>query len=493
MKKNYLKPMLFVAFSLLFSKEISAQNTCNDPGNNPGDLGCVTFTYGNVQTTYTTVRGEDGNIWLQQNLGSDQVATSATDAAAFGDLFQWGRWDDGHQKRNSPISDAMPTPNNPTGLAEVSEFLTASSDWWADGVISDKWEIENPAEVTEDNGCDPCKALGNGWEMPTQYDWEDIVAAENIEDISSAFTSNLKLTVAGSRNASGGFNFEAQRGYYWSKTTTTYSNYAKYLYYSNAIVNPAAGTNRKYGNAVRCLKKFVPPTYCEVGVDFDVEPITRVIFADINNVTSEVVNATPAYEDFTDVIGNVIAGENYQLEVQGNTVGFVHDIRAFFDWNNDGIFDMQTEFITASLPISNGIDGVHVLIPVTVPADAFKGQIRMRIIKDQWNVYEEGEFDACLNAYYGQVEDYTLNVQTALNVDKFNVAEILVYPNPSNGIFQIQSKELVQSVEIYNQIGQKILVKNTSEINITNQPQGIYFVKINMENGLTFTKKVVKK
>ena len=34
----------------------------------------------------------------------------------------------------------------------------------------------------------------------------------------------------------------------------------------------------------------------------------------------------------------------------------------------------------------------------------------MRIIKDQWNVYEEGEFDACLNAYYGQVEDYTLEI-----------------------------------------------------------------------------------
>lgn len=492
MRKNTIK--LALVFFSIFNFQHSFSQECQDPGTNIGDTGCVTFTYGGNETTYITVRGGDGNIWLQQNLGSSQVATSSTDADAFGDLFQWGRWDDGHQKRNSATSNVMPSPNNPTGLGGgTPEFLTASSDWWTDGVITDKWEHANPADVTEDNGCDPCKALGNGWEMPTQEDWTQIVEAENISNVASAFTSTLKLTVGGSRNASGGFNFEAQRGYYWSKTTTTFSNYGKYLYYSNAIVNPAAGTNRKYGNSVRCVKKNVAPTYCEVGVDWDVEPITSVVFADIDNSSSEIVNATPAYEDFTGIVGNINAGETYELAVQGNTVGFDHDIRAFFDWNNDGIFDMETEYLATSLPISNGTDGVEAIISVQVPVDAHKGQIRMRIIKDMWNVYEDGEFDACLNAYYGQVEDYTLNVRENLSTEKFNKNTFKIYPNPSAGIFNINSETGIVSTEIYNQIGQKVATFPGNQINISNQPTGIYLIKILFEDGSVSSNKVVKK
>lgn len=492
MRKNTLK--LAFAVCSFFAIQLSFSQDCQDPGTNIGDLGCVTFTYGGVATTYVTVRGADGHIWLQQNLGSSQVAESATDTEAYGDLFQWGRWDDGHQKRNSVTSNVMPSPNNPTGLGGgTPEFLTAGSDWWTAGVITDKWEHADPADVTEDNGCDPCKAMGNNWEMPTQEDWTTITQNENITNIATAFSSNLKLTVGGSRNTSGGFNFESQRGYYWSKTTTSNSNYAKYLYYSNAIVNPAAGTYRKYGNSVRCIKKFTAPTYCEVGVDWDVEPITSVVFADINNTSSEIVNGSPAYEDFTGTVGNVQAGETYDLIVKGNTVGFDHDIRAFFDWNNDGIFDMETEYLATSLPISTGVDDVEATISVQIPADAYKGEIRMRIIKDMWNVYEEGEFDACLNAYYGQIEDYTINVQENLSTDKFGKNSFNIYPNPSNGIFNLNSDFGIISTEVYNQIGQKVQTVSGNQIDIQNQPTGIYLVKILFEDGSTSTAKVVKK
>ena len=91
---------------------------CNntEPGTNPGDIGCVTFNYRGQPVSYTTVRGADGKIWLQQNLGSTKIATSLTDSEAYGDLFQWGRWDDGHQLRNSSLSSSAPSPNNPSGL-----------------------------------------------------------------------------------------------------------------------------------------------------------------------------------------------------------------------------------------------------------------------------------------------------------------------------------------------------------------------------------------
>src|SRR5690606_858874 len=189
------------------------------PGENPGDTGCVTFTYAGETVTYTTVRGADGNIWLQQNLGSESVGTSATDALAFGDLFQWGRWDDGHQSRTSDVSNALLSPNNPTALGlSNSNFYLTDPKWWSSGSLNDTWNAATPQDVSETDGGDPCKAaLGEGWEVPTQSEWQTIITAEEMDDIQSAYDSNLKLVVAGARSTSGVYH-DGLRGYYWSKT-----------------------------------------------------------------------------------------------------------------------------------------------------------------------------------------------------------------------------------------------------------------------------------
>lgn len=469
---------------------------CANPGPNPGDLGCVTFTYQGTTRTYVTVRANDGNIWIQQNLGSENVAASETDATGFGDLFQFGRWDDGHQLRTSITNTEAPDPNNPIGLNGGNDsFYTSSPEWWANGAVTDTWEATTPAAVTDKNGCDPCKALGLQWSIPTQADWQQIIDDENITDIATAYNSNLKLPVAGSRlGTSGNFNFTAQRGYYWSKTPSDNVEYVKYLYYSNFIVNPNAGSARSQGLSVRCIKKTSDLDYCEVSVDNDVEPISSVSFANLNNETSAVVNATPAYEDFTDLIANVQAGQTYPIAVQGNTAGFPdHDIRVFFDWNQDGSFDMDTEYYPFVLATSTGTDGVIAGGDITIPADAMTGFTRMRIIKDMWNVYEEGEFDACLNAYYGQVEDYTINIQSNLNTDHFNKNQFTVYPNPTNGMVSIESKIEVEHTKVFNITGQLMASGNTKTIDLTNVNTGIYIVHIQFKNGQSAIQKVVKK
>jgi len=390
----------------LFTQE----EPCNvQPGNNIGDTGCATFIYNGVQTTYTTVRSADGRIWIQQNLGSEAVASSPTDLNGYGDLFQWGRWADGHQARNSQVSSTAPDPNNPLGLAEGNtNFYVSDPEWWANTQATDIWEAKDLESITAENGCDPCKALGQGWRLPTETEWEAVIEAENINNIATAFSSNLKLTVAGNR-PSGNISNAGVRGYYWSSTVSQSNpGFSKYFFYSNLTINPHAGASRDQGTSVRCLRE---AAYCPVAVDYDVEPISLVSFGDIYNETSAVVNATPAYEDFTDISTLVEKGETYTLTVKGNTVGqFEHDIRVFLDWNQDKVFDMDTEFYTVSLLPSTGTDNVTASLNIIIPTNAALGSTRMRIIKDQWNVYEEGEFDACLNAYYGQVEDYTITI-----------------------------------------------------------------------------------
>ncbi|MBO9693210.1 T9SS type A sorting domain-containing protein [Chryseobacterium sp.] len=229
--------------------------TCSntDPGANTGDIGCVSFMYRGQQVAYTTVRGADGKIWLQQNLGSTQVASSAADANSYGDLFQWGRWDDGHQLRNSQVVQA-PSPNTPEGTgATGGGYIAGSPAWWAGFASGDTWTGVSVADVNASVGADPCKAIGADWKMPSQADWSALVGSEGISNPATAYNSNLKLPAGGYRSSGNGdFTFVGQRGYFWSSDTSSLGG--KYLYIGSTIANPSAGAMRGQGSSVRCVK-----------------------------------------------------------------------------------------------------------------------------------------------------------------------------------------------------------------------------------------------
>lgn len=193
------------------------------PGKEPGSTGKISFKYAGIPVTYTTVRAADGNIWLQQSLGSKKVASELFDANARGDLFQWGRWDDSHQMR-SPANTRKTAaePNNPSALSKTGKnpfFYHVISSWWLSADNEVFWTAATPAEVTAVNGCDPCKAMGNGWRLPTREEWLTLAKKEFITDDNGGFMSNLKLSAEGYRDAQTAILQEFQTsGAYWTST-----------------------------------------------------------------------------------------------------------------------------------------------------------------------------------------------------------------------------------------------------------------------------------
>lgn len=67
-----------------------------------------------------------------------------------------------------------------------------------------------------------------------------------------------------------------------------------------------------------------------------------------------------------------------------------------------------------------------------------------------------------------------------------------IFPNPSDGRFTITSKEEIKTVEIYNLTGAlvKTITNYFSNINLTNQAKGMYFIKLITENSTT-TKRII--
>ena len=69
---------------------------------------------------------------------------------------------------------------------------------------------------------------------------------------------------------------------------------------------------------------------------------------------------------------------------------------------------------------------------------------------------------------------------------------VLIYPNPSNGKFTINTKG---NLTIYNSLGEKVLeqkvISQNTEINLCDKPQGVYFIKMCTVNGTSIFRKLI--
>jgi hypothetical protein len=221
-----------------------------------GSVGVINFTYKGQPVAYQTVRAADGKIWLQQNLGSSRVAINQVDQPSYGDYFQWGRWDDGHQAFNSATITGGPSLQNPSHISSGNpKFIkgtTTSTKWWSTGLASNTW---SGTVATSTKGKDPCAALGSGWRLPTSAEWENVSILEDLFGTIAAFDSNLKLPAAGYRLSYSGMLFQnGDNGHYWTSNAAN-NGYARVFFYDDNTYNAeTAITQRAEGFPCRCVK-----------------------------------------------------------------------------------------------------------------------------------------------------------------------------------------------------------------------------------------------
>ena len=105
--------------------------------------------------------------------------------------------------------------------------------------------------------------------------------------------------------------------------------------------------------------------------------------------------------------------------------------------------------------------------------------------------------DSTYDAYLVRLNDCNTSDGIS-NIEKINV-NFTVFPNPSYGIFNLdisQQPFAISSIEVYNEFGQKVYFQSKnqnskSKIDLTNQPDGIYTLKLKTENGIIVKKLVI--
>jgi uncharacterized protein (TIGR02145 family) len=220
------------------------------------DLGSTTTYEHNF--IYVPVVGEDGQIWLNNNLGADysnvsstsfspgMQATSATDYLAYGSLFQWGRPADGHELTSwtnstsgTPIYSAV-SGQSETDTPTSANFLIGHVDWRSTQ-NDNLWQ----GEAGTNNPCP------SGFRVPANDELTALITAAGITNYATAAASKLRFSVPGKRDEYDGkcYSTGTYEDYWSSSVNGTYI-YTRYL--GNTFTSKA-NCNRASGYTVRCI------------------------------------------------------------------------------------------------------------------------------------------------------------------------------------------------------------------------------------------------
>ncbi len=163
-----------------------------------------------------------------------------------------------------------------------------------------------------------------------------------------------------------------------------------------------------------------------------------------------------------------------------------------YDIDDDGDIDViSAEFVDNRLVYFDNIDGLGLnfvprwldtatgwIQPRSVCVSDINGDTLPDLISGWWGSDHIGWHE---------------NLGPIVGLDDNTLTDFYVYPSPTTGILNIQSKTSIDQIEVYNLLGQLILSNsNVNTIDISSVSQGVYFIKVKDENGNIGTQKVVK-
>ncbi len=163
-----------------------------------------------------------------------------TDSQGYGDLFQWGRPDDGHQDRESYTTHGSINQDVPGH----SDYITVNSSPydWRLPQNNDLWQ----GEAGINNPCPP------GWRIPTEPELNAELLSWSSSNTAGAYESTLKWPSAGRRGSTNGLiGSKGISGDAWSSGVS--STFARNMNFRSNSAHMGA-YNRAKGASVRCVR-----------------------------------------------------------------------------------------------------------------------------------------------------------------------------------------------------------------------------------------------
>lgn len=259
-------------------------------------------------------------------------------------------------------------------------------------------------------------------------------------------------------------------------TVTNLSPNTNYTFIVKA--KDAAGNNSDPSNTLTITTLENSIDYCiSKGNNAAYEFIDYVELGEIKNTSG----SNLGYGDFTNLIANITYGTNTIVLSAGfNNSSFLEFWSVWIDYNHDGKFEDIEQIVKDSTSREDKIS-----FNFNIPTTTITGKTRVRV-----SMKYNKESNSCEAFEFGEVEDYTVNIQPSSILFKNNSTlvnkntdEFSIYPNPvKHSIIHLKpSNKKNTSFKIINHRGQEVM-KGTiinNSIDLGQLSSGIYFLETN--------------
>ena len=244
-------------------------------------------------------------------------------------------------------------------------------------------------------------------------------------------------------NASNVIDFSCRAGTN-SCTGTAYSINTEhnYMNYTTCFTLFTAGQKARMLAAMSLADRASLVSSWSLGGAYPITPFVAPVAASCTPVTS----ATGLSGDFAGLIGVAAANKAFSSDAAGTDGGYRDNtnkclylipmqknstytfsatvlavnheqVRAWIDYNNDGVFSNATEQIYFKPDINSAVSDTTVSGTFTVPASAIiNTTLRMRVLNELGTFHGFAIPNACYNPTYGQAEDFPVYLTAALPV-----------------------------------------------------------------------------
>ncbi|MEZ0007513.1 hypothetical protein ABH942_002895 [Flavobacterium sp. 28YEA47A] len=348
---------------------------------------------------------------------------------------------------------------------------------------------------------------------PTECTGAPVVGAATSTQASVCFQSSFVLSASGVTPTSG-YSYQWQSSPTGTDQWTNLGTAQSFLSYARTgqsqttfyrvVITCTGSSLSATSTAVSVAQNPADACYCTNAINFncgDGDVITNVSIGTMNNATT-CGNATTGYTNYsgsvTPPVLNVGATVPVSVSVGPSGDGWLYEsVGVWIDYNKNGVFD-EAEYNYIGTGLNQALTA-----NITIPATAVVGNTRMRVVVAASAATSFGHQFACgpvvADNNFGEMEDYTVTIAPSLSTPGFENASVSVYPNPTNGLVNIQfaNPTTVDAINVYSVSGQLVYSKqfnNASDnytVDLQKAATGVYIMKLEGENG-TIVKRLIK-
>lgn len=228
----------------------------------------------------------------------------------------------------------------------------------------------------------------------------------------------------------------------------------------------AVGSNGDTTHTYKFMYTVHPAEYCSAtGNDNDGNLyIQQVQLSTINNVSGN------DYYSYYSTPVELYADSTYTIAVNGNTGWSDNDYAVWIDFNGDLDFTPDENVLWSISP------GALAQSTFTVPSSVYElDTVRMRVRLSYW-----GSNPLVCGDQFGEVEDYAvLLTQVSAGINSIEQESLVLYPNPSSGLINVQFEGQLDEVKLFDLLGREIKVSfESNQIDASMLQAGEYIVRL---------------